>query len=288
MILLDLNQVMIANLMVQLSRSGQEADEGLLRHMILNSIRMNNMKFKSKYGELVICCDDTNNWRKDFFPYYKAHRKKSRDESTIDWSSIFQILNKIREELKENFPYKVIRVDRAEADDVISALTHKFGVYLQNEGSERILILSGDKDFGQLQKFVNVDQYNPVMKKWIRVSDAEAFLKEHIIRGDVGDGVPNILSNDNCLAAQERQKSIYSKKLNDWLKKDPEEFCENEVVLRNYMRNKKLVDLTEVPDRIVQEVINIFEKYETPSRRGLLNYFIKNKLKLLIEHVGEF
>ena len=286
MILLDLNQVMIANLMIQLQGGKADLQEDLIRHMVLNSIRMYRQKFK-EYGELVICADDKNYWRKDVFPYYKAHRKADREKSDLDWKMIFETLNKVKGEIKEYFPYRVIQVERAEADDVIGTLVSRFGVYLNNGDAEKILILSGDKDFGQLQKYSNVEQFSPVTKKWVRVPDPRRFLREHIMKGDRGDGIPNFLSHDSCIVAKERQKPLASKKLNSWVDLEPEDFC-NEEMLRNYKRNEQLVDLDCVPDNIISEVNRQYDEYVLPERRGLLNYFIKNRLKLLTDSIGEF
>ena len=286
MILLDLNQVMISNLMMQIKGGKADLEENLVRHMVLNSIRLYRQKFKD-YGELVICADDKNYWRKDIFPYYKAHRKEDRENSDLDWKKIFEILNTVREEIKENFPYRVIKVPRAEADDIIGTLSKRFGKILNNEETEKILILSGDKDFGQLQKYSNVEQFSPITKKWVRVSDPVRFLKEHIMKGDRGDGIPNFLSHDSCIVAKERQKPITSKKLNEWVKMDASEFC-NENMMRNYSRNEQLVDLDFVPKQISDEVNRQYDEYVLPERKGLLNYFVKNKLKLLTECIGEF
>ena len=221
------------------------------------------------------------------FPYYKAHRKQAREKSTIDWSKVFNCLNKIREALKEYFPYRVIQVEHAEADDIIGTLTTRFGVWLNNEDSERILILSGDKDFGQLQKFSNVDQFSPITKKNITIKDPRRFLREHIMRGDRGDGIPNFLSPDGCIVANERQKPLQTKKLDIWIDQEPEQFC-NEMMLRNYRRNEQLVDLDCVPSDIVEKINVEFDTYDVPEKRGLLNYFIKNKLKNLVEYIGDF
>jgi len=286
MILLDLNQVMIANLMIQIQGGKADLQEDLIRHMVLNSIRLYRQKFKD-YGELVICADDKNYWRKDVFPYYKAHRKEDREKSDLDWKMIFETLNKVKGEIKEYFPYRVIQVSRAEADDVIGTLTNRFGVYLNNDSTERVLVLSGDKDFGQLQKYANVDQFSPVTKRWIKVPDPRRFLREHIMKGDRGDGIPNFLSNDSCIVAKERQKPLASKKLNTWVDLEPEDFCTEEM-LRNYKRNEQLVDLDFVPHEITNEVNRQYDEYEIPDRKGLLNYFIKNRLKLLTDCIGEF
>lgn len=286
MILLDLNQVMIANLMIQIQGGKADLQEDLIRHMVLNSIRLYRQKFKD-YGELVICADDKNYWRKDVFPYYKAHRKEDREKSDLDWKMIFETLNKVKGEIKEYFPYRVIQVSRAEADDVIGTLVNRFGVYLNNDSTERVLVLSGDKDFGQLQKYANVDQFSPVTKRWIKVPDPRRFLREHIMKGDRGDGIPNFLSNDSCIVAKERQKPLASKKLNTWVDLEPEDFCTEEM-LRNYKRNEQLVDLDFVPREIINEVNRQYDEYEIPDRKGLLNYFIKNRLKLLTDCIGEF
>jgi acetone carboxylase gamma subunit len=286
MIILDLNQVMISNLMMQLNHN-PEVDEDLVRHMILNSIRLYKTKFSADYGELVIACDDKNYWRKSVFPYYKAHRKEDRAKSTHDWNRIFEVLNKIRDEIRDNFPYKVIQVDRAEADDIIGVLTAHKGTYLMNDDTERVLILSGDKDFGQLQKYMNVDQFSPVLKKWIKVPDARRFLREHIMKGDRGDGIPNFLSNDSCIINKERQKPLATKKLDLWVDQEPEMYCD-ERMLRNYKRNEQLVDLEQVPDEIADAILEQYRGYKVPKKSGLLNYFIKNKLKNLMDSIGEF
>ena len=287
MILLDYNQICISNLMVHMNKNAI-LDEDLVRHMVLNSIRLYKNRFGDKYGEVVICCDDKNYWRKDIFPYYKAHRKGDREKSPYDWNTIFECLNKIRDELKETFPYRVIRVERAEADDIIGTLCHEHGVLGFMPGyAERILILSGDKDFSQLQKYANVEQYSPVTKKWIRVNNPERYLREHIMRGDRGDGIPNFLSNDACLVNGERQKPLSTRKLNDWVISDVDDFC-NDMMKRNYNRNEMLVNLDLVPQHIQDDVKDQYDKYEVPEKRGLLNYFIKNRLKQLTEHIGEF
>jgi hypothetical protein len=286
MIILDLNQVMISNMMMHLGNNS-EVDEDLVRHMILNSIRLYKTKFSAEYGELVIACDDKNYWRKAVFPYYKAHRKEDRAKSTHDWNRIFEVLNKIRDEIRDNFPYKVIQVERAEADDIIGVLTRSVGVYLANESTEKVLILSGDKDFGQLQKYVNVRQFSPVLKKWITINDPRRFLREHIMRGDRGDGIPNFLSNDSCIINKERQKPLASKKLDLWVDQEPEMFCD-ERMLRNYRRNEQLVDLELVPEDISDQILDQYKNYEVPKKSGLLNYFIKNKLKNLMDSIGDF
>ena len=282
-ILVDLNQVMIANLMVQIgNHHNAEVDENMIRHMVLNSIRFNRMKFKDEFGELIICADDKNYWRRAQFPYYKAARRKNREESELDWSSIFSALNTVRQELKDVFPYKVIQIDGAEADDIIGTIIHKEGK-LMNAG-EKFLILSGDKDYIQLHKYANVQQYNPVLKKFVVHSNPEEYLYEHIVKGDSGDGVPNILSPDNSFVMSVRQKPITKKRLEEWL--DINKMSSE--VKRNYMRNKALIDLAEIPSHIQEKILEEYERENTKDRSQLLNFFIQKRLKLLTENLGEF
>jgi len=283
MILVDLNQVMISNLMAQIgNHTDAKLDESMLRHMILNTLRFNRNKFNKEFGELVICADDRNYWRRRMFPYYKAARKKSREDSEMDWSAIFNSLNKIREELKEFFPYKVIQIETAEADDIIGAIVHLEGREL-NIG-EPILILSGDKDYVQLHKDANVKQYDPTRKRWIRHENPDEFLYEHILKGDASDGVPNVLSADNCFVVNTRQKPVTKKRIAEW--RTPEN--RNEEVQRNFKRNEMLIDLSMIPEDIKNEAIDKYKSDDVNDRSQLLNYFIKNRLRHLMENIQEF
>lgn len=281
MIIVDLNQVMISNYMAQIGNHTNIAvDENLFRHMVLNSIRNINKKHSAEYGELVIACDSARSWRKEVFPYYKANRKKARENSELDWSAVFESLNKVRDELKEFFPYRVIQVDHAEADDIIGTLVHHF------HGAP-ILIVSGDKDFVQLQTYMNVKQFDPVRKRFITHNNPSLFVKEHIMKGDMGDGVPNFLSKDDTFVTGGRQKPIRSKNLNEWLLQDPETFCDD-TMLRNWKRNEMLVDLTHTPQTIRIQTINQYEEQSGKDRSKLFNYFVDHKLRNLMESIGDF
>lgn len=283
MIVMDYSQVVISNLMMTL-RNGQvgEIEEDLIRHFILNSIRGYNVKYRNDYGEMIIACDDTRNWRRDQFPLYKANRRKGKEESTLDWNKIFQVLNKIRDELRDTFPYRVVQVPRAEADDVIGTLCMEFG-----NTNEPILIISGDKDFRQLQIYRNVKQFDPVQKKEIIERDPSGYLFEHILRGDGGDGVPNFLSDDDSIVMKKRQKPISAKKLELWRGRKPEDFCDAPM-LRGFRRNEQLVDLTKIPEAIQTQVMDIYKEQAGKPRDKMFNYFIEHKLKLLMTDIQQF
>lgn len=284
MIIVDLNQVMLSNLMVQLgNHTNAQLEENMVRHMVLNALRSYKAKFADKYGEMVIACDNKNYWRKQLFPYYKANRKKNIEQSELNWASIFDCMNKIRAELKEFFPYRVIDIESAEADDIIATLVKEFSEFPAQE----ILILSGDKDFIQLHTNANVKQYDPVRKKFITHPNPSLYLLEHVLRGDAGDGVPNVLSSDNCFVIGERQKPLTQKKMDALIELGLDGKIDHEL-FRNYMRNKQLIDLSHVPADLEKKILESYYEQENKGRDKLFNYFIVNKLKNLMEHVGEF
>ena len=283
MIIIDFSQISIASFMAQ---PGAELSEQFLRHMILNSIRMYNKKYRDDYGQMVIACDGSNSWRKRVFPQYKAHRKKARAESTMDWELFFTYLNQIREEIQANFPYKFVHIQGVEADDVIGTLveqTQEFGK------AEPVMIVSSDGDFIQLQKYKNVKQFSPIQKKIITNANANLYLFEHIIRGDKGDGIPNILSDDNAIVDGVRQSPITQKKIDAWLAKAEDlKSVMDDTTYRNYQRNQQLIDLSLIPQDIKDNIINTYESQVLPPRARILDYLIKKRCKLLVESVSEF
>lgn len=272
-----------------MAQAGNHADAlepELIRHMVLNTIRSLRTKFASKYGELVIAADDKKYWRREVFQHYKANRKADREKSNIDWNSIFNTLNDIREELKEYFPYRVIRVEGAEADDVIATLVFKYGVWLNNEDTEKILILSGDKDFIQLQIYSNVEQFDMIRKRAIKHDDPATYIKEHVIKGDRGDGIPNILSPDDCLVRGERQSKMTEQRMAHYLNTPIDEYSEKDK--RNYYRNQQLIDLSQSPKALQETIVAEYEAQANKTRNKMFNYFVKHKLKNLMESISEF
>jgi hypothetical protein len=277
---------MIATMMAQIgNHTNVPIDEDMFRHMVLNVLRSYRVKFK-EYGEIVIACDDKKSWRREQFPLYKANRKKNREESELDWSAIFQCLNTVRDELKTYFPYRVVHVESAEADDVIATLCMKYGSILATK--EKILILSGDKDFVQLHVYSNVEQFDPVNKRFIKNADPYQYLREHILKGDRGDGIPNILSPDSCLVDGERQKSLRADKLALWTSTpDLEKILTEEQYVR-FKRNETLIDLHNIPQHLQDEILVQFEAEGGKKRDRLFQYFIDHKLKYLMENISEF
>ncbi len=283
MIIMDYSGIALASIIIN-----KTFEESLIRHMILNSIRMYRSRYLEEYGEIVLACDGPNNWRRSAFPQYKANRKKGRDESTFDWNEAFRILHLVREEIKENFPYKVIHIDQCEADDIIGTLVNlKSDVPI---GPEPVMIVSSDRDFVQLQKFPNVKQYSPILKKEVVESNPRLFLQTHIIKGDKGDGVPNILSEDNVFVEGFRQTPMSKKKIDNIIEDlDDGELLYAASWYRNYCRNKKLIDLTETPSDLKHQIINSFEEQDPWSNKGnVFPYLVSKNCNELIKSVQEF
>lgn len=276
MILIDFSQTIIAGLMAQLKINDGEVSEDLLRHMIINSLRNYQKRYSEEYGEIVLCTDSSNNWRKKFFPLYKANRKKTRDASGMDWTLIFDTLHKVKMEIKDNFPYRYMAVDMAEADDIIAVLT--------KESKEPVLIVSGDKDFQQLHKYSYVKQWSPNLNKFVVQDDAEGFLKEHTLRGDKSDGIPNILSNDNCLAEGIRQtplrKAVFDAYMRITIENDDKYY-------RNYLRNQTLIDFDFIPQDIEDSVMNEYRN-TTPVTGKVFDYLRTHRLDDLLNNVEDF
>lgn len=295
MIVVDYNQTAISNLMAEIGgRSDVEMNIPLIRHMIVNSLRGYKQKFGKEFGEIVIACDNKTYWRKEAFPFYKAGRKKAREESGFDWKLIFDTLSTIRDDINLYFPYKVVNVDGAEADDVIAILaewsqTNDLTNASLFEGDPKpFLVVSGDHDFIQLQRYKNVKQFSPIQKKYVKPDTTpERYVLEHTIRGDKGDGIPNVLSADDSLVKGERQKPISSKKVEEWFK-NPTLMPSDADFVKNFNRNKMLVDFTMIPDKVKSAVISNFVGQPTKDKSKLLNFFIENKMKNMMEVIEDF
>jgi hypothetical protein len=274
MILVDANQIAISHLMVR-----QKIEDGInidsIRHSIVRVLARIQKQFGPEYGKMVLCYDDKSYWRTQVFPFYKKNRKQERETSKYDWDMVFSVLNKIRDEIRRNLPYYVIQVQGAEADDVIAALSR------YNHNTDKILILSADKDFIQLHKYSTVKQYDPIRNRWIENEDPIQYLQEHIIRGDRSDGIPNILTCDDAIVSGKTQKKMSKEKISALASMKPEDFT-NYIRLRNWKRNSELIDFAKIPRPIVDNIIMTFNKYRVNTSIDI-QYFIDNNIQDLIE-----
>ena len=276
-----MNQIALASVMMQLRMDETtEVSEDMVRHMILNSIRNYVMQFKSDYVEsdadVILAWDSKHYWRRDYYPQYKASRRKGRQESDLDWNEIFGVTNKIRDEIKENLPYKSVEVYGAEADDIIAIVSNSY---------DKVMIVSSDKDFIQLHK-ENIKQWSPVTKQEVNGHDPDTYIKEHVLKGDSGDGVPNVLSPDHTFTDGLRQKPLGKKRIEKMINENMSNW--DDEVKRNYQRNYKLINLKNIPKDIESNIVDEISKSSCGDRSKLLNYFTVNKLKTLTENIGDF
>ena len=275
-----MNQIALANLMMNMKMNNNKTiDESMVRHMILNSIRMYRKEHHNEYGEVVLTWDSKHSWRRDYFPEYKASRRKGREGDKDFWDNVFTVLNKIRSEIKQNFPYKYLEVFGAEADDII-------GFLCEENKDEKIMIISGDKDFIQLQKYPNVKQWSPITKKDVNGFNPTTYLKEHILKGDTSDGVPNVLSPDNTFVDGLRQRPLTRKKIQSWLVGGGSDW--NDEVKRNFQRNSTLIDLSKTPEELKNQIRLEYNNASHGDRSKLLNYFMIYKLRELTDNIGDF
>lgn len=298
MILVDYSQVAIAGIMQfqnDLKHGSDEKIVDLIRHVVLSSLLANKKKFSPKFGDVVICADGKKYWRKEHFAYYKASRSKSRDASELNWKLIFDTLSMIRDDLKANFPYKVIHVERAEADDVIGVMAK----YLQDnelkqvgleEEPQPILVLSSDRDNIQLQKYKNVSQWSPMQKKLVKPEvNAHKSLIDKICMGDTGDGIPNIMSPDDIFLQEGvRQKSFRKARLEEFYSSGIKA-CKTDEERRNYQRNEQLVSYEFIPDDVREEILTTYRTQEIlGSKQKIMQYLIKNRCKNLMDSIEDF
>ena len=296
MILVDYSQVALSNILsFQRELKGSDSEvKNLIRHVTLSTLKSYKKKYGKEYGELVICCDGRKYWRRDFFPQYKANRKKARDNSDLNWALIFDTLSEMREDIAKHFPYKVIHLDRAEADDVIAVLTKwtQTNQLIQEglmEEPQKVLILSSDGDFIQLQQYGNVTQWSPIQKKFIKATKKELHEKKitHIVKaGD--DGIPNILSSDDVFVKGERQKPVSAKRLAEFIE-NGFSACQNDIERRNWHRNVTLIDFEFIPEDVQKEIVDTYTKYNvTGDKMSIMNYLIENKCRLLLDELEDF
>lgn len=281
-----MSQIVISNVTVEYKDNPQDINEDVIRHLVLAYILKYVKKFRQTYGsDVVIATDNKNYWRKKLFPPYKAHRAKQRQASKYDWKMIYDSIHNLKNEFYGRLPYKVIDVDGAEADDVIAVLTKHSSTVL----NEKTVIISSDMDFIQLQKFSGVEQFVPRKKSFLKADNPTLYLKEHIIRGDKDDGIPNILSSDDVFISSGRQKPIMTAKLQEWIQcYKIEDFCTTDEMLRNFSRNKSLIDLDEIPQDLQASIIEKYQSCEVGNKKTLMNYFYDKGAVNLIQFIGDF
>jgi len=229
-----------------------------LYYDVLKQLRIYEDRFINEYGRVVLCCDAEHNWRQDEFKHYKEKRVDKKKEDNLDWDQIKEIFQQIKKELIEKTSYIVIEVDNLEGDDII-ALTCKL-----SEKDPKVLIISLDKDLNQLVDDKRIFQFSPMKDDYLEKDYIT--LKELVLSGDTADGIPNIFSDDDHYVRinGDRARPV-TKKIKESLKLSESSIrnyfstdSDLEKIILNYKRNKKLIDLTQIP-----------KKYEQPYKEKL-------------------
>lgn len=252
-------------------------DLNIYRHVVLNKIGATVSELRKDFDtEIVLACDGGNYWRKDIFPHYKASRKKQHNKSDIDFTTFYHNMDVLIGEFKSFMPFKVLLIEKCEADDIIGTLC------LKNK-KKKIAIVSADKDFRQLCN-KNVRLFNPIKQKFI---DGEYCLFTHIVKGDKDDGIPNVLSENDCFVTGTRQNSMYKAKLEELLSyeinlENAPLIKENPAILERINENKDLIDLSKIPEEYINTIIEEYSNC-TISKKEMFNYFMKNRLTKIME-----
>lgn len=294
-IALDFGGVVFASIYVDIANGGKPQPE-YIRHLVLNTIRHYNKKYRDKYGMMVLCMDKKS-WRDEEFKYYKWERRQGRDKDDNDWNEIFKIVEEIQDDLIANFPYIVISCEGAEADDTIG--------FLARRSKEPMIIISNDKDFGALLANPLVDQYRPMTKgdELVKIDDPLRFEFDLIMSGDKSDGVPNVRCPDDFYVGQHEQRQneekvtrapSVTKKFKDacWDAKQVSEESLKELmgeeVYKYYKRNEKLVSLALTPDHIIDKIVSSIKGSKPAPVMKALNYMISKRMNLLAKEISDF
>lgn len=292
--LIDFSQTVISSITANIDEIKGNNFKDLAKHIVLNQLLALKRKFG---GDIIICCDAKTYWRKDEFPHYKGHRKHKKDTG-IDWDMVYEVMNELKLELTENFPYRLLEVDGAEADDIIAVLTKYFDENELNttgvvEVPQDVVICSSDKDYVQLQKYRNVKQWSNIQKCFVTSKNPSHDLIEMICAGQPKDNIPNIMSGDDWAKSRAddipvRAKSFMSVRLESFYAKGYDA-CLNESEQRNFRRNEMLIDFDKIPSEISDRIIKAYLSSEIiGNKKKIFEYLTKHRMKLLLSHHSEF
>lgn len=283
MILFDMSNIVFSTALDYNNKTGEEITMSLLRHLIINKLIAERKRLKDYDDEVVLCFDSRHYWRKDVFPYYKASRRDDRESSKFDWDTFFKHYDQLKQELREYFPVKCVEVHGAEADDIMAILAARFG------NDTNVVIVSADNDLVQIQETIcpKVKQWSPYTRKWLKPGKNYS-LFEHVLRGDRGDGIPNILSDDDCIVKGVRQKAMKTKDLESWRKyglMEPENFCKDAAMLDRFVRNRTLIDLRKIPTQLATDIVKAYEEAK-PATGKMFGYLTANRLTRILADGG--
>lgn len=288
-------------------RNGVDNNVVQIKHRILNEILKLIKKFPDE-TEIVLCADSKKtNWRLEYHPYYKGRRKLRRNTDDFPYADFYKLLDIYIDELNEYSPFNVIRVDHTEGDDVIGTLvtyTNSIKPY------ENIIICSRDKDFKQLLISNNIKQYDIIKEEFLAPCIPANELMWLILKGDDADDILNVKTTDLDTFINPEKKQITNWRSNkiwehinnntvmDELlvdvidKKTNKIIISREQLLENFNRNRKLVDLTLVPNKYKREILLKYKsnkkQNKTKKHIDFMHYLNRNNMIVMLEKIEDF
>ena len=300
MITVDFSQAVIASCFVfkdDLRKADISECVNIIRHAFLTTLKGYKQKFMGEYGsELVLLADGDSYWRKDIFPEYKFSRKKQREDSDMPWDKVNECKKILLEEMKKYSPYRILIHPKAEADDLFAILVRYVAAKRVDETalfdaeSERVIMCASDGDLKQLHS-KTVRQHSPMTKTFVTLDGVkpEAFLREKILTGDSGDGIPNVFSSKTCFVEKVRQTPCTQKKMAPILESAVlEDGTHDEFVRDRITLNRTLVDFNEIPEYIITEVLELYSKPHRGNKESLFRYLSKNRCSMLLDEIDKF
>lgn len=274
-LLIDFSHLSIRNLFADREIINNPNPEfNLHRHQLITSLLFLIKKFNP--NEVVLGIDNKLNWRKKLYTDYKAHRKAKRDQDVFPWDAYYTYLEELIQDIKDNFPFKVIEQRYAECDDIIAILC-KYSPF-----SGENIVVTSDKDFVQLLSLPHVKIYDPIKRKFMEEKQPKIFLEAKILMGDKSDNIPAIKPR---VGEKTAWKLANNKDELDALLHDAES---GKAYRKNYKLNRILIDFNSIPDVIKTKVLKQYDIYEMNEfgSLALTRFFKKLKLKKLASDVA--
>lgn len=287
MILFDAHQAVIACTAKASSDFGvSNVTLSDVRHYFLRLIVESMKKHTAEYGKDVVLAFDSlkGYWRKDEFPFYKFKRKDAKANMPFDMEFAKDCADALFHEMDERTHLRAVRVDNAEGDDVIASIVMAYGIergeIVDAGNMPNFLIVSSDEDFLQLQRFQAVDQWASIRKTYVRTDDAKRALFDKIVRGDDGDSVPNVTSEDDIYVTKaRRQTPITQKKLDAWYEEYMRTGQPPEAITTYWDRNRKMIDFSQIPALIQGQIVEAYTSAKRTSKMDFLGYMTEKKVK---------
>lgn len=263
-LIFDYHNLIYRSLFVAFFKSPDDDNFMYWKYLVLNSIFNSIKNFRPNK---VVCAIDNHtekNWRKKVYPDYKANRKAYREESKIDFDKFFEVSNKFTDELRSVFCNMFfLDIEKCEGDDIIGVCCNRLFK------TSNVTVISTDKDMIQLMKNPNVKIWDPIQRKYKQSMNPKKDLDIKILTGDKSDFIPGVKKKCGPKTAQ--------KILNGGL----ENFLLVEENKKNYIRNKILIDLEQIPKEIVRNIEREYKGYDIKEYNGmkLWQFLLTNKMK---------